>query len=86
MQKDLKFSKNIRDTCKVENKNSICISVFDYENKGKYQIYVLKKRYEKKNMLIYYWKGEEDKGHHVLIKDFNKCMYDHTFYRGRNHI
>ena len=54
LQKDLKFSKNITDTCKVENKNSICISVFDYENKGKYQIYVLKKRYEKKNMLIYY--------------------------------
>ena len=41
---------------------------------------------KKKNMLIYYWKGEEGKGHHVLIKNFNKCMYDHTFYRGRNHI
>ena len=27
--------------------------------------------------------GEEEKGHYVLIKDFNMFMYDHILNRGR---
>ena len=44
----------------------------------------------KKNMLTYYKHvtlliGEEEKKH-VLIKDFNKLMYDHSFHRQRKHF
>ena len=30
--------------------------------------------------------GEENKKHHVLIKDFNTFMYDHTLYHGKKHF
>ena len=55
-------------------KTSIGISIFGYESKEKYQIYVSKKIYEEKYVdavLI----GEEDKKDYLLIKDFNRFMY-----------
>ena len=51
--KDIKFSGKFTDTHKVEKKNSIRISVFGYENKVKYAIYVSKNVMMVK-MLIYY--------------------------------
>ena len=52
--KDIKFPVKIRDIHRIENKNSIGIIVFGYENKEKHPIYVSEKCYEKKNMLTYY--------------------------------
>ena len=40
--KDIKFPVQIRDIYKVEKKNCITISVFGYEHKEKYPIYVSK--------------------------------------------
>ena len=40
---DIKFPAKVRDTHKIEKKNSICISVFGYEDKEKRPIYVSKK-------------------------------------------
>ena len=51
--KDIRFPVKIRDIYKIEKTNSIETSVFGYENKEKYPIYVSKKRYEK-NRLIYF--------------------------------
>ena len=42
----------IRDIHEIENKNSIGISVFDYENKGKHPIF--QKNVKKKYMSTYY--------------------------------
>ena len=41
---DIKFPVTIRDIHKIAKKNPMTISVFDYENKEKYQIYVSKKK------------------------------------------
>ena len=88
MQKNLdfegiKFPVKIKDIHKFEKKNSICISVFIFEKKEKYPIYVSKKCFEDKHsdlLLI----GGEGKGHYVLIKDFNTFMYNHTLHCGKN--
>ena len=58
----MKFPVKIRDIHKIEKKNSIGITVFGYENKEKYPIYVLKKCCEEKHvdaLLI----GEGEKKH-----------------------
>ena len=30
--------------------------------------------------------GKEDKGHYVLIEDFNAVIYNHTSHRGKEHF
>ena len=51
---DIKFPVKTRHIHKIEKKKRIGISVFGYESKVKYQIYV-SKNVVKINMLIYYW-------------------------------
>ena len=46
--KDIKFPVKIRDNHKIEKQDPIEISVFGYENKEKYTMYVSKKCCEKK--------------------------------------
>ena len=77
--KDIKFPLKTKNIYKIEKKNYIWISVFSYENKVKYPIYVSKRCCEDKHvglLLI----GEGEKKHFVLIKDFNTFMYDHTLH------
>ena len=56
--KDIKFQVKLRGIHKIEKKNSIGISIYGYENKEKYPIYVSKKCCEEKrfNLLLI---GEE---------------------------
>ena len=83
--KDTKFPVKTRDIHKIGKKNSISISVFGYENKVKHPIYVSKKCCEDKHVDLLL-KGEGDKKHYVLIKDFNTFMYDHTLHLERKHF
>ena len=48
--KDIKFSVEVRDIHKTEEKNPIDISIFGYENKEKHPIYVSKKFCEEKHV------------------------------------
>ena len=89
MQKDLvlktKFPVKIKDIYKIEKNNSISISVFGYENKVKYPIYVSKKCCEDKHIgLLLIDEGE--KKHYVPIKDFKSFMCNHSLHLGRNYF
>ena len=56
----MNFSAKIRDIHKIENENSISISVFGYENKEKYAIYLSKKCCKKKNAdLLFIAEGDK---------------------------
>ena len=58
--KDIKFPVKTRDIHKIEKKNSIGISVFGYENKEKYPVYVSKQCYEEKHVdLLLIGEGEK---------------------------
>ena len=79
----LSFSLNviIKEINKIEKQNSININVFGYEEKLPYPIYVAKEKYEDcMNLSLI---TEETKTHYVLIKDFNKFMYNQTKHKER---
>ena len=81
--KDIRIWVKIRDIDKTEEKNSISISVFGYENIEKQPIYASKQCCEEKHVDVLST-GEEGKGHYVLIKHFNTSMYDHTSHHVKN--
>ena len=65
----------------------MAISVFGYENKEKYPIYVSKrKNTAKKKLVDLLLIGEQGKRCYVFIKECNKFMYDHTLHCGRKHF
>ena len=67
-----------------KKRQSVGISIFGYENKVKYPIYVSKKCCEDKHVhLLLIGEGEKIQ---ILIKDFNPFMLGHTLHRRRKHF
>ena len=79
---DIKFPVKTVDIHKIEIKNSNGISVFGYENKEQYLIYVSKKCCEDKHVDLLLIGGRMKS----LVKDFNTFMYDHTLHCRRKHF
>ena len=80
----IEFPVSAKQYNKIEKQNNIRINVFGYESKQKYPIYVSKEKHEDcMNLLII---TEDKKNHYVLIKDFNKFMYDQTKHKDRKYF
>ena len=82
--KNIEFPVNVKHYNKIEKQNSININVFGYENKQPYPIYVSKEKYEDHMELLLV--TEKENKHYVLIKDFNRFMYNQTKHEHRKHF
>ena len=80
----IEFPVTTKQYNKIEKQNEININVFGYENKQPYPIYVSKEKYEDCiNLLLI---TEEKNKHYVLIKDFNRFMYNQTKHKESKHF
>ena len=69
---------------KIEKQNSIRTNVFGYENEQLYPIHISKETFEDQmNLLLV---TEDEKKHYVLIKDFDKFMYNQSRHKERKHF
>ena len=80
----VEFPVNVKHYSKIEKQNSININVFGYEEEQFYPIYISKEMNDKVLNLLLITKVE--KQHYVLIKDFNKMMYNKTKHKERKHF
>ena len=69
---------------KVEERNSIRINVFGYENGQPFPIHISKETFENQMNLLLITKDE--KKHYVLMKDFNAFMYNQSKHKERKHF
>ena len=69
---------------KIEKQNSIRINVSGYEEEQPFPIHISKEKFEDQmNLLLI---TNDEKRHYVLIKDFNKFMYNQSKHRERKHF
>ena len=80
--KDIPVSK--KGCKKTEQKNSICINVFCYENGLIYPAHMSKQKLEDYTDLLLI--NDENKSHYVYIKDFNKFMFNKTKHKNKKHF
>ena len=71
------FPVKVIDILKIEKKNSIDISVFDYENIETQPVYAWKKFCEEKHVDLLLLEGKGNRNY-VLIKDFNTIIILYT--------
>ena len=84
--KHIKFPVKVRNIQKIEEKNSIGLSIFCCVNKEKHPMYVSNNFCEEKHVDLLLIGEAEKKKQYGLIKDFNICMYDHSLHHGRKHF
>ena len=80
----IKFPVTIKQINKIGKQNNICINLFGYEEKQPYPIYISKEKFTDHMELLLITEGENN--HYVLIKDFNKFMYNQTKHEHRKHF
>ena len=80
----IEFPVCVKHYNKIEKQNNININVFGYENKQPYPIYISKEKNEDHMELLLI--TENKNNHYVLIKDFNKFMYNQTKHEHRKHF
>ena len=80
----IEFPVTIKQFSKIEKQNKININVFGYEEKQPYPIYISKEKNEDHMDLLLITENENN--HYVLIKDFNKFMYNQTKHKERKHF
>ena len=81
---EIEFPVTTKKYNKIEKQNEININVFGYENKQPYPIFVSKEKYEKHMELLLI--TEDENKHYVLIKDFNRFMYNQTKHEHKKHF
>ena len=80
----IEFPVTTKQYNKIEKQNEVNINVFGYEDKQPYPIYVSKEKYEDHMELLLITKDENK--HYVLIKDFNKFMFNQTKHKNKRHF
>ena len=80
----IEFPVTIKDYNKIEKMNSININVFCYEEHQFFPIYISKEKFKDHMELLLITEGR--KKHYVLIKDFNKLLYNQTKHESRKHF
>ena len=65
-----------KDYRKIEIMNNININVFRYEKQEPYPVYISKEKFNDMLNLLLVTKGKVQ--HYVLVKDFDKFMYNQT--------
>ena len=77
----ISFPVQYKDYNKIEKQNQINVNVFSYIG-FIYPIHTSKEKYGTNLNLLYI--EEEEKGHYVLIQDFNRLMYSFNKHRKKN--
>ena len=80
----IEFPVTVKQISKIEKQNNICINLFGYEEKQKFPIYISKEKYQDHMELLLITEGENK--HYVLIKDFNKFMFNQTKHEHRKYF
>ena len=80
----IEFPVTVKQINKIEKQNNISINLFGYEEKQKFPIYISKEKYQDHMELLLITEGENK--HYVLIKDFNKFMFNQTKHEHRKYF
>ena len=80
----IEFPVTVKQINKIEKQNNISINLFGYEEKQNFPIYISKEKHQVHMELLLIIEGENK--HYVLIKDFNKFMFNQTKHERRKHF
>ena len=81
---EIEFPVTVKQINKIEKQNNISINLFGYEEKQKFPIYISKEKFIDHMELLLLTEGENN--HYVLIKDFNKFMFNQTKHEHRKYF
>ena len=80
----VEFPVREKDFSKIEEKNSIFINVYCYENKLSFRIYISDQKFE--NSIDLLLEIDENKSNYVYINDFDRFMFHKTKIKNKKYF
>ena len=81
---NIEFPVTVKQINKIEKQNNIRINLFGYEEKQKFPIYISQEKFKDHLELLLI--NKDKKNHYVLVKIFNKFMFDQTKHNCKKHF
>ena len=81
---NIEFPVTVKQINKIEKQNNIRINLFGYEEKQKFPLYISQEKYHEHMELLLI--NKDKKNHYVLIKNFNKFMFDQTKHKCKKYF
>ena len=81
---NIEFPVTVKQINKIEKQNNIRINLFGYEEKQKFPIYISQEKFQDHLELLLI--NKDKKNHYVLVKNFNKFMFDQTKHNCKKHF
>ena len=81
---NIEFPVTVKQINKIEKQNNIRINLFGYEEKHKFPIYISQEKFQDHLELLLI--NKDKKNHYVLVKNFNKFMFDQTKHNCKKHF
>ena len=81
---NIEFPVTVKQINKIEKQNNIRINLFGYEEKQKFPIYISQEKFQDHMELLLI--NKDKKNHYVLVKNFNKFMFDQTKHNCKKHF
>ena len=81
---NIEFPVTVKQINKIEKQNNIRINLFGYEEKQKFPIYISQEKFQDHMELLLI--NKDEKNHYVLVKNFNKFMFDQTKHNCKKHF
>ena len=81
---NIEFPVTVKQINKIEKRNNIRINLFGYEEKQKFPIYISQEKFQDHMELLLI--NKDKKNHYVLVKNFNKFMFDQTKHNCKKHF
>ena len=81
---NIEFPVTVKQINKIEKQNNIRINLFGYEEKQKFPIYISQEKFQDHLELLLI--NKDRKNHYVLVKNFNKFMFDQTKHNCKKHF
>ena len=81
---NIEFPVTVKQINKIEKQNNIRINLFGYEEKQKFPIHISQEKFQDHLELLLI--NKDKKNHYVLVKNFNKFMFDQTKHNCKKHF
>ena len=81
---NIEFPVTVKQINKIEKQNNIRINLFGYEEKQKFPIDISQEKFQDHMELLLI--NKDKKNHYVLVKNFNKFMFDQTKHNCKKHF
>ena len=81
---NIEFPVSLKQINKIEKQNNINVNILGYDDKQVFPLYISNEKFDDHMEVLLF--SEKENKHYILIKDFNRFMFNQTKHKAKKHF